>query len=128
MNSTRRYSVRKIVSRATCFVLRLELRDGPRRWIFPNAPWMRGRQKAVGVEVAETELADVLSGFSPFLKADFCVSGTCVAETAGRGKVSFHLEDSPLLRGSYVLLCPGWGRRTRRKMWLLIPASGKERG
>ena len=128
MNSTRRYSVRKIVSRSTCFILRLELRDGPRRWIFPNAPWMRERQKAIGVEVAETELADVVSGFSPFLKADFCVSGTCVAGTEGRGKISFRLEDSPLLHGSYVLLCPGWGRRTRRKMWLLIPASGKERG
>lgn len=82
----------------------------------------------MGMEVTRAELADILGGFSRSLKADFCVSGTFVAGTRGRGKISFSLRDSPLLRGSYVLLCPSWGRRTRRKMWLLIPASGKERG
>lgn len=128
MNSTRRYSVRKIVSSSTCFVLRLELGDGPRLWVFPNAPWMDSRQKAIGMEVTRTDLADILGGFSRSLKADFCVSGTFVAGTRGRGKISFSLRGSPLLRGSYVLLCPSWGRRTRRKMWLLIPSSGKERG
>ena len=128
MNSTRRYSVRRIVSSRTCFVLRLELGDGPRRWIFPNAPWMDRRQEAIGIEATETDIADALGGCSAFLKSDFCVSGTCVSETERRGKISFRVEDSPLLRGSYVLLCPSWGRRTSRKMWLLIPSSGKRRG
>jgi len=128
MNSTLRYSVRKIVSETTCFVLSLELKEGHRHWVFPNAGWTDKRQKAIGIEFEESDLWAFLRGQSRSAKADFSVSGRCVLSHQGLSKLSFCLDDSPLLKGNYVLLSPSWGRRSRRKMWLLIPASGRERG
>ena len=128
MNSTRRYSVRKIVSETTCFVLSLELADGHRHWVFPNAGWMDKRQKAVGIELEENDLWAFLCGQSCSAKTDFSVSGRYVSGYEGPAKLSFRLDDSPLLKGDYVLLSPSWGRHLRRKMWLLIPALGRKRG
>ncbi|MXW23019.1 MAG: hypothetical protein F4X55_05670 [Candidatus Dadabacteria bacterium] len=128
MNLTLRYSVRKIVSETTCFVLSLELSEGRRHWVFPNAGWMDKRQKAIGIEFEENDLWVFLRGQCCSAKADFSVSGRYVSRHEGSAKLSFYLDDSPLLEGNYVLLSPSWGRRSRRKMWLLIPASGRERG
>ena len=128
MNLTLRYSVRKIVSETTCFILSLELKDGRRHWVFPNAGWMNKRQKAIGIEFEENDLWAFLRGQCRSAKADFSVSGRYVSRHESSAKLSFYLDDSPLLKGSYVLLSPSWGRRSRRKMWLLIPASGRERG
>lgn len=125
---TLRYSVRKIVSETTCFVLSLELKDGRRHWVFSNAGWMDKRQKAIGMEFEENDLWAFLRGQSCSAKADFSVSGRYVSGHEGPYKLSFRLDDSPLLRGNYVLLSPSWGRHSKRKMWLLIPASGRERG
>ncbi len=128
MNSTLRYSVRKIVSETTCFVLSLELTGGYRHWVFPNAGWIDKRQKALGIEFEENDLWVFLRGQSCSAKADFSVSGRYVSGYEGSAKLSFRLDDSPMLRGNYVLLSPSWGRHSKRKMWLLIPALGKERG
>ena len=128
MNSTLRYSVRKIVSETTCFVLSLELKDGHRHWVFPNAGWVDKRQKAIGIEFEENDLWVFLCGQSCSAKADFSVSGKYVSEHEGPAKLSFRLDDSPMLQGNYVLLSPSWGRHSERKMWLLIPASGRKRG
>lgn len=128
MNSTLRYSVRKIVSETTCFVLSLELKDGHRHWVFPNAQWMDKREKAVGIEFGENDLWLFLCGQSSAAKADFSVSGRYISNYQGPSKLSFCLDDSPLLRGNYVLLSPSWGRHSKRKMWVLIPSSGRERG
>ena len=128
MNLTLRYSVRKIVSETTCFILSLELSEGRRHWVFPNAGWMDKRQKAIGIEFEENDLWAFLRGQCYSAKADFSVSGRYVSRHEGPAKLSFYLDDSPLLEGNYVLLSPSWGRRSRRKMWLLIPASGRERG
>ncbi len=128
MNSTLRYSVRKIVSETTCFVLSLELTDGHRHWVFPNAGWMDRRRRAIGIEFEENDLWTFLHGQSRSAKADFSVSGRYVSGREGPFKLSFRLDGSPLLHGNYVLLSPSWGRRSKRMMWLLIPASGRERG
>jgi hypothetical protein len=128
MNSTLRYSVRKIVSETTCFVLSLELKDGRRHWVFPNAGWMDKRQKAIGVEFGETDLWAFLLAQSHSAKADFSVSGKYVSGREGSSRLSFRLDGPALLQGNYVLLSPSWGRHSKRKMWLLIPSSGRERG
>lgn len=128
MNSTLRYSVRKIVSETTCFVLSLELSDGHRHWVFPNAEWMDKREKAIGIEFEENDLWTFLCGQCCSAKADFSVSGRYVPSHEGLSKLSFNLDGSPLLWGNYVLLSPSWGRHSKRKMWLLIPSSGRERG
>ncbi|MDE0159894.1 MAG: hypothetical protein OXI02_06510 [Candidatus Dadabacteria bacterium] len=128
MNSTLRYSVRKIVSETTCFVLSLELKDGHRHWVFPNAEWMDKREKAIGIEFGENDLWAFLCGQCRSAKADFSVSGRYVSNYQGSSKLSFYLDDSPLLRGDYILLSPSWGRHSKRKMWVLIPSSGRERG
>lgn len=128
MNSTLRYSVRKIVSETTCFVLSLELKDGYRHWVFPNAEWMDKREKAIGVEFEENDIWLFLRGQCCSAKADFFVSGRYVSSHEGAYRLSFRLDGLPLLQGSYVLLSPSWGRHSKRKMWLLIPASGRERG
>jgi len=128
MNSILRYSVRKIVSETTCFVLSLEFTDGRRHWVFPNAGWMDKRQKAIGIEFGETDLWAFLRGQSHSAKADFSVSGRYVSGREGSSKLSFCLDDSLFLQGNYVLLSPSWGRHSKRKMWLLIPTSGRERG
>ena len=127
MNSTLRYSVRKIVSETTCFVLSLELRDGRRHLVFANAGWMDERKKAVGVELEEDDLWTFLRGQCRSARADFSVSGRYVPGHQGSAKLSFCLE-GPLLEGNYVLLSPSWGRHSKRRMWLLIPSSGKRRG
>ena len=128
MNSTLRYSVRKIVSETTCFVLSLELKDGYRHWVFPNAEWMDKREKAIGIEFEENDIWPFLRGQCCSAKADFFVSGRYVSSHEGAYRLSFRLDGLPLLQGSYVLLSPSWGRHSKRKMWLLIPASGRERG
>ena len=128
MNSTLRYSVRKIVSETTCFVLSLELKDGHRHWVFPNARWMDKREKAIGIEFEENDLWPFLCGQSSVAKADFFVSGRYVSSHEGSFRLSFNLDDSPLLWGNYVLLSPSWGRHSKRNMWVLIPSSGRERG
>ena len=128
MNSTLRYSVRKIVSETTCFVLSLELTGGYRHWVFPNAGWIDKRQKALGIEFEENDLWVFLRGQSCSAKADFSVSGRYVSGYEGSAKLSFRLDDSPMLRGNYVLLSPSWGRHSKRKMWLLIPALGRKCG
>ena len=128
MNSTLRYSVRKIVSETTCFVLSLELSDGRRHWVFPNAEWMYKRKKAIGIEFEENDLWAFLRGQCCSARADFSVSGSYLPRHEDSSKLSFRLDDSPLLEGNYVLLSPSWGRHSERKMWLLIPVSGRERG
>ena len=128
MNSTLRYSVRKTVSETTCFVLSLELTDGRRHWVFPNAGGMDKRQKAIGIEFEENDLWIFLREQSHLAKADFSVSGRYVLGREGTSKLSFCLDGSLLLQGNYVLLSPSWGRHSKRKMWLLIPSSGRERG
>lgn len=128
MNSTLRYSVRKIVSETTCFVLSLEFKDGYRHWVFPNAEWMDKREKAIGVEFEENDIWPFLRGQCCSAKADFSVSGRYVLNYQGLSKLALRLDDSPLLWGNYVLLSPSWGRHSERKMWLLIPSSGRERG
>lgn len=128
MNSTLRYSVRKIVSETTCFVLSLELKDGYRHWVFPNAEWMDKRKKAIGIEFEENDLWLFLRGQCCSAKADFFVSGSYVSSHEGPSRLSFRLDALPLLWGNYVLLSPSWGRHSERKMWLLIPSSGRERG
>lgn len=128
MNSTLGYSVRKIVSETTCFVLSLEFAGGRRHWVFSNAGWMdQRRRKAIGIEFEENDFWTFLLGQSHSAKADFCVSGRYVSKREGPYKLSFRLDGSPLLWGNYVLLSPNWGRYSKRKMWLLIPSSGKER-
>ena len=127
MNSTLRYSVRKIVSETTCFVLSIELTDGCRHWVFPNAGWMSKRQKAIGIEFEENDLWAFLRVRSSRAKADFFVSGSCVLVYQRPSKLSFRLDNSPLLKGSYVMLSPGWGRHSEKKMWVLIPSSGRVR-
>ncbi len=127
MNSTLRYSVRKIVSKTTCFVLSLELTDGYRHWVFPNARWMDKRKKAIGIEFEEDDLWPFLCGQSSAAKADFFVSGRYVSSHQGPSRLSFRLDASPILWDNYVLLSPSWGRHSKRKMWLLIPASGRGR-
>ncbi len=128
MNSTPRFSVRKIVSETTCFVLSLELTDGYSHWVFQNAGWMDKRKKAVGIEFGENDLWPFLCGQSSATKADFFVSGRYVPSHESSFRLFFYLDALPLLRGSYVLLSPSWGRHSKRKMWLLIPSSGRERG
>ncbi|MCY3825814.1 MAG: hypothetical protein OXG10_00300 [Candidatus Dadabacteria bacterium] len=128
MNSTLRYSARKIVSGTTCFVLSLELKDGRRHWVFPNAGWMDKRQKAMGIEFEENDLWAFLFRQSCSAKADFSVSGRYVLRRESSCRLSFRLDGPKLLQGSYVLLSPSWGRHSKRKMWLLIPSSGRERG
>ncbi len=128
MNLTLRYSVRKIVSQTTCFVLSLELKEGRRHWVFPNAGWMDKRQKAVGIEFEENDLWAFLRGQCRSAKADFSVSGKYVSGREGPSRLSFRLDGPRLLQGNYVLLSPSWGRHSKRKMWLLIPSSGRERG
>ena len=127
MNSTLRYSVRKIVSETTCFVLSLELKDGYRHWVFPNAQWMDKREKAIGIEFEKNDLLAFLCEQCCSAKADFSVSGRCISNYQSPSKISFDLNDSPLLWGNYVLLSPSWGRHSKRKMWVLIPSSGRER-
>ncbi|MCY4262642.1 MAG: hypothetical protein OXC97_04930 [Candidatus Dadabacteria bacterium] len=127
MNSTLRYSVRKIVSKSTCFVLSLELKHDRRHWVFPNAGWLDKRRKAIGIEFEEKELWTFLCAQSNSAKADFYFSGRYVSVYQGISKLSFRFEDSPLLNGSYVMLSPSWGRHSKRKMWVLIPSSGRER-
>ncbi len=127
MNSTRRYSVKKIVSKTTCFVLSLELTNGYRHWVFSNAEWFDKRQKAIGIEFEKDDLWVLLCEQCCSAKNDFSVSGRYVLEHEGFHKLSFHLDCSPMLLGSYVLLSPGWGRHSSRKMWLLIPASQRKR-
>ena len=127
MNSTLRYSVRKIVSETTCFVLSLELTDGRRQWVFPNAEWMDKRQRAIGIEFEENDLWIFLREQSYSAKADYAVSGRYVLRREGPSRLSFRLDDSrSYSKGNYVLLSPSWGRRhSKRKMWLLIPSSGQ---
>ena len=128
MNSTLRYSVRKIVSETTCFVLSLELKDGHRHWVFANAEWMNKRKKAIGIEFEEDDIWLFLRGQCCSAKADFFVSGRYVSSYEAPSRLSFHLNALPLLWGNYVLLSPSWGRHSERKMWLLIPSSGRDRG
>lgn len=128
MNSTLRYSVRKIVSETTCFVLSLELSDGHRHWVFPNAEWMDKREKAIGIEFEKDDLWAFLRRQCRSAKADFSVSGRYLSSHQSSSRLSFNLGGSPLLRGNYVLLSPSWGRHSKKKMWLLIPSSGRERG
>ena len=89
---------------------------------------MDKRQKALGIEFEEDDLWVFLCGQSCSAKADFSVSGKYVSGYEGPAKLSFCLDDSPMLQGNYVLLSPSWGRHSTRKMWFLTPASGKEHG
>ncbi len=125
MNSTPRYSVRKIVSETICFVLSLETRDGLRHWVFANAHRMEKRKAAAGIEFGEDEIRRARRSIPVVSASDFCVSGIYALFYETGSKLRFTLPESPLLSGNYVLFCPSWGRRSARKMWLLIPTRGK---
>ncbi len=127
MNSTRRYSVRKIISKTTCFVLSLDTKNGSRHWVFANAQWLEKRQTAVGIEFGESEICCARRLISTVPTADFYASGIYTLFYQVENKLRFTLPKAPFLRGSYVLLCPSWGRRSTRKMWLLIPTQGKDK-
>jgi len=105
--------------------LLLENKGERRHWIIPKSIPRKYREKRIAIE--ERDPADIrLNGGGEHAAEDSWGSGKW--ETWDRGEVEIEAANSIRLvikasgerfKGRYLLLVPGWGRWTGKKLWVL---------
>ncbi|MGH7885549.1 MAG: hypothetical protein ACRENO_07630 [Thermodesulfobacteriota bacterium] len=122
MNLTSRFSISKIVSEYTHYIFCLDFDRGKKCWLFSNAEDFEKRNKCIGTEIKKDLLNEILKEIYRKKKYDFTVYGKCCLIESGEFKISLNI-DCELLKGSYIMLIPGWGKSYGDKIWILIPSN-----
>ncbi|WP_462137255.1 hypothetical protein [Candidatus Mycalebacterium sp.] len=98
---------------------------GSRGWIVPFLDPFEAAKKRLAVEVKPDE-AGITRPFDS--AADLVEKGRVVMNKGGDGKIDFTVRETSgvVMSGDFVFILPSWGRRTKRRLWLLVK-SGKSK-
>ncbi|NIQ12850.1 MAG: hypothetical protein GTO02_00095 [Candidatus Dadabacteria bacterium] len=122
MNSIHKYSLKLIKSYKSYYILTLELGRDKKSFYIYNIEELNKNKSLIAVE-KENDISCVSISQQQKLR-DLTIYGNYSLKYYKGLKIFFEIEGS-IINGSYVLLVPSWGTRTKNRMWLLIMTNKK---
>lgn len=124
MNVTSKFIIQRHKTHHPHYDLTLEYEGGIRSWIIPGGIPEKEKEKKVAIEEPREEKS--FREIKDVLKKDGY--GECVLETWDKGSYRIETKNSIKLiisangkrfKGKFLLHNPGWGRWTKKKLWVL---------
>lgn len=98
-----------------CLKLTLEISEERISWLIPKTDPLRKNVKRLAIETSNSGKSEETKNLLLIDKGDIEVK--CLRKR----KIIFKPVQTKLYVSEFVLLVPGWGTRTKNKMWVLIP-------
>ena len=123
MNETSSFTIRRHKTQRPHYDLTLEKNGEKRSWILPRGVPEKLSDRRIAIEEPQVH-ESANSDFYGEGDHAFWDRGAFIISTENRIKYIF-TADGKKFNGTYLLHNPGWGRWTKRKLWVLEKVPGK---
>ncbi len=99
--------------------LTLEISGKIKRWLIPNATFIKSSVKKLAVEMPDKEITSQRESEE---RLSLIEKGDIEVKYLSRRKIVFRPVKTGMEIDDFVLLVPSWGARTEKRIWVLIPS------
>ena len=124
MNGTHRFLIQKHRTDHPHFDLKMEFGESMKSWILPNKIPSEGSARTIAIEMMDcTFNSDVFMAVNDdqygIGEAEIWDTGHYDIITINDEKIEFNAKGARF-KGRFVLIVPGWGRWTSKRLWMVI--------